>query len=145
MCKKVFLDANILVDFMDDTRRFHQHSVEVIRYCLTNDIALYTSCDIVTTIYYVSAKSNRFRALNEIEQINKFCHVVDFSNPEVRETCVLMREDSDFKDLEDTIQYILAKKAECDLIVTNDMKFVAKDIVKIGSEAFCKKINPPTS
>ena len=40
---------------------------------------------------------------------------------------------------EDTIQYIMAKKEGCDLIISNDKNFVSKDIKLLISEKFCKE------
>ena len=52
-----------------------------------------------------------------------------------------MTEDSDYKDLEDTLQYILAKKYNCDLIVSNNESFVSKDIKTLTSKEFIKDIS----
>ncbi len=50
-----------------------------------------------------------------------------------------MLEDDDYKDLEDTIQYIMAKKIKCDLIISNDKNFISKEIELITSKKFCEK------
>ena len=50
-----------------------------------------------------------------------------------------MLEDSDYNDLEDTIQYILALKENCDLILTNDKNFISKEIPMMSSEEFLEK------
>ena len=39
-----------------------------------------------------------------------------------------MRKYKKFKDLEDTLQYLLAREMECDLILTNDKDFYSPDI-----------------
>jgi predicted nucleic acid-binding protein len=49
-----------------------------------------------------------------------------------------MKENKKNKDLEDTLQYILAKKENCDLIISNDENFYADDIEVISSEEFLK-------
>lgn len=49
-----------------------------------------------------------------------------------------MLEDSDYNDLEVTIQYVMAKKYNCELIISNDKNFVSKDIKILTSEEFCK-------
>jgi len=140
MFKRIFLDANILIDSIDDQRPMHHRSTALIRFCLEKEIPVFTSCDIVTTVYYLSAKINKKQALNEITKINRFCKIIDFSNAEVEQTCNLMAQNSDFKDLEDTIQYILAKKALCDCIVSNDKNFLSPDILLLNSEAFCERL-----
>jgi predicted nucleic acid-binding protein len=140
MFKRLFLDANILVDFIDDTRPFHIQSKKIIIDALERNIHLFTSCDIVTTVYYLSAKTDKKRALDEIAKINRFCKIIDFSNTEVAQACELMATDTTFTDLEDTIQYILAKKVSCDCIVSNDKQFYSPDITLLNSTAFCEKI-----
>ena len=140
MYRKIFLDANILVDSTDAQRSGHLFSLEAIRFCLKNKISLYTSCDIVTTVYYLSAKVDKKRALNEISKINQFCNIIDFTNKEVELTCTLMQNNEMFNDLEDTIQYVLAKKVGCDLIISNDKNFVSEDIVLMSAQAFCESV-----
>jgi predicted nucleic acid-binding protein len=140
MFKRIFLDANVLVDSIDDQRPLHRKSTAIIRFCLKQEIPLFTSCDIVTTVYYLSAKTDKKRALDEIAKINRFCKIIDFSNTEVAQTCELMATDTTFTDFEDTIQYILAKKVSCDCIVSNDKQFYSPDITLLNSMAFCEKI-----
>ena len=50
-----------------------------------------------------------------------------------------MVSDNRYKDLEDTIQYIMAKKEKCNLIISNDKNFVSDDIKLMSSEEFCKQ------
>jgi predicted nucleic acid-binding protein len=140
MFKKIFLDANILVDFVDDRRPSHTQSKKIIVNAIEQNIYLSTSCDIVTTVYYLSSKRDKVRALDEITKINLFCQIIDFSNAEVAQTCDLMTKEPNFNDLEDTIQYILAKKASCDCIISNDKNFYSPDILLLSSEQFCERL-----
>jgi len=52
-----------------------------------------------------------------------------------------MIQDSSYSDLEDTIQYILAKKLKCDFIISNDKNFISKDIKLLSSEKICRELN----
>ena len=47
-----------------------------------------------------------------------------------------MREDNNYKDLKDTMQYILAKKENCELILSNDKGFYASDIEVLTVKKF---------
>ncbi len=141
MYKKVFLDANIFLNNEDNTRDLEQNSLKVLSYLIENDIKLYTSCDLITTIYYILSKKDKQKALDAVGRINQFCRIIEFSNQEVLQTCSLMKENQNYKDLEDTIQYILAKKEGCDLIISNDKNFVSEDIELLSSKEFLKKIN----
>ncbi len=140
MYKKVFLDVNILIDYMDADRSSHGFSTQAMRYLLLNGSDLLTSCDIMTTLYYLGAKKDRAKALYEISQINSFCYIIDFSNKEISFVCQLMQEDQDYRDLEDTTQYILAQKEKCDLILSNDKNFVSKGLKLMSSKAFCTSV-----
>ncbi|MEY3090518.1 MAG: hypothetical protein RL113_834 [Pseudomonadota bacterium] len=136
---RIFVDANILLDIYDSTRKTHQYSLETYQFAVKNKFQLFTSCDLISTIYYFNAKVNKTQAMLNIQDINKTLKIIEFSNLEVEQTCQLMLQDEAYQDLEDTIQYIMSKKEQCDLIITNDQNFVSKDIKLMTSEAFCKE------
>ncbi len=137
--KNIFIDANIFIDIFNPNRKLHKFSLSFYRYCLEQRYQLFTSCDLITTIYYIDSKVDKQQALLNIQDINRTLKVIEFSNKEVEQTCNLMIEDKDYKDLEDTIQYIMAKKYECDMIISNDKNFISKDIELLTSEEFCKR------
>jgi predicted nucleic acid-binding protein len=139
--KCVYLDANILVDFSNPQRQYHTNAITLITYCLKENISLFTSCDIITTLYYIDSKKSKESALNNIQKINQFVKIIDFSNTEVAQTCELMATNDTFTDLEDTIQYILAKKVSCDCIISNDKEFYSPDIALMSSALFCDTLS----
>ncbi len=139
--KSIFLDANIFIDLNDDSRIYSKDCLQILDYLVVNHIKIYTSCDLITTIYYILSKQSKLKALSQIEELNKICKIIEFSNTELKQTCEAMREDSKFKDLEDTIQYILAKNTKCDLILSNDKKFYSPEIQLFNSTEFIKQYN----
>ncbi|WP_428024931.1 type II toxin-antitoxin system VapC family toxin [Arcobacter sp.] len=141
MYKKVFLDANIFIDVNDKKRVSYEESFKIISYLLINEVEIYTSCDLITTIYYILSKNDKLNALYKIDEINDFCKIIEFSNQEVKQTCELMKTNPKYKDLEDTIQYILAKKEGCDLIISNDKEFISDDIELLTTAKFIEKLN----
>lgn len=137
MFKKVFLDANVIIDIYDNSRTFYSYSKEALKILTTYDKAeLFTSCDIVTTLYYILSKKDKEMALEAIVQIENLCHIIDFSNDEVAQTCKIMRQNSQFRDLDDTIQYVMAKKKKCDLILSNDKGFYSSEIPLMNTKEF---------
>ncbi len=50
-----------------------------------------------------------------------------------------MLQDKEYKDLEDTLQYLLAKKQKCEIILSNDKNFVSKDIEILDTKEFFEK------
>ncbi len=140
MFKKIFLDANIIADIYDHNRPSVIDSRKTMLHFLDNkNVELFTSCDIITTIYYILSKQSKDIALDAIIEINELCHVVEFGNSEIIQSCSLMKKDKNYKDLEDTIQYVMAKKMSCDLILSNDKGFASKDITLLTTKAFVEK------
>jgi len=136
---RVFIDANIILDTFSKDRRYHKYSLDTYAFLLQQQYQLFTSYDLITTIYYVDSKKDKKQALKNIQSINTTLKVIDFSNKEVEQTCSLMLQDSDYKDLEDTLQYIMAKKENCDMIISNDENFVSKNIEVLTSKEFYKR------
>ena len=92
------------------------------------------------TLYYVGKKVDKNGILDKIAALNKTLKIIEFSNKEVARTCALMKENPNHRDLEDTMQYILAKKEGCDLIISSNANFYASDIEVVGSREFCRRL-----
>ncbi len=138
--KKIFFDANIFNDIFDENRKSHSDSSKAYLGALGEGMTVYTSCDIATNIYYITAKyTTRENALDAIDFLKTSVSIIPFGEEELTATISLMRKDSDYKDFEDSIQYILALQTKCDVIVTNDKNFVSKGVKCMNSEAFVKE------
>ena len=137
--RKVFIDANIIVDLFED-RPYSLYSTSAVGKLVGLGVELLTSCDLITTIYYILSKADKEKALNYIEDSTSVFTLIPFSNKEVIEAVNLMKNNSNFKDLEDTIQYVLAKKENCNLILTNDKKFFSPDIKVLTAKEVCENL-----
>ena len=138
---RVFIDANIVLDIFDSTREYHKYSVKTFDYLISNKYTIFTSCDLVTTIYYIGAKKDKYQALKNIQLLSKILKIIEFLNDEIEEACNLMIEDKDYKDLEDTLQYVLAKKLKCSYIISNDKNFISKNIKILSSKEFIDMVS----
>ena len=141
MNKNIFLDANIFIDLNDKKRDNSKECLQILDYLVVNNYNIFTSCDLITTIYYILAKTNKEKALDDIAKINKICTIIDFSNEQLSQTIFMMKEDKHFKDLEDAIQYTLALNTKCDAIISNDKNFYSPDIACYTSNQIIKKLN----
>lgn len=140
MYKSVFLDANVIADVYDNKRPSSEESKKAIMTLLDDEnVQLYTSCDIITTLYYILSKHNKQKTLDIIIEVNEWCKVIEFANDEIQECCNLMKVNLAYKDLEDTIQYVMAKKVSADLILSNDKKFMSEAIKVLSSSSFLKE------
>ncbi len=140
---KLFLDANILVDIVDNSRVFSKEGALLFEMLieLSDHFELYTSCDLLTTVYYLTKKPlGKVNALQQIKIFNQTISVIAFSNDEIDEAISLMEKNVKYSDLEDTIQYVMARKEKCDYIITNDKKFASGDVPVLSSEEALKKL-----
>ena len=129
--KKIFLDANILIDILDDSRPASKESAKLFEMLVrgVGSFLLFTSCDLLTTVYYITSKPlGKAIALEKIKKLNRVVNVIEFGNAEIVEAIELMERNEKYADLEDTIQYVMARKAKCDYIITNDSTFASGDV-----------------
>jgi len=95
---------------------------------------LYTSCDLLTTIYYVlNRKLDKKVVLEQIKTLNQLINVIELGNQEIDEALYLMEKNEAFSDLEDTIEFVMARKERCDYIVSNDKGFYSTDVPLVSS------------
>ncbi|MDQ7046504.1 MAG: PIN domain-containing protein [Sulfurovum sp.] len=107
--KKIFLDANILIDILDDKRPTSRESAKIFEFLVrgVDNFTLFTSCDLLTTVYYFTRKPlGQEMALKKIKKLNHIIKVIEFGNIEVSEAIELMERNKKYFDLEDTIQYV---------------------------------------
>lgn len=126
--RKVFLDANIILDLIDKNRNCVEQTKRAIASMLENGDTLMTSCDIFTTVYYVAQKHVKREALlADLEKILHFIEVIaiDFS---IIHRAIVLNQNALNEDFEDILQYVCAKSASCERIVTNDKGFFKNDI-----------------
>jgi len=135
---KVFVDGNIIIDLFDSERENHRASTKAIRKLLSEGSCLLTSSDLITTVYYVLSKISRKKALKDIEKVANIFSIIPFGREEVVEAIEIMKRDKNFKDLEDTLQYVLARKEDCELILSNDGAFYSPDLRVMSTREFCK-------
>ena len=134
---RIFFDANILIDISDESRPSYKESKALLDYLMENveAYAFYASCDLLTTVYYILRKKlSKKETLFQIKLMNELIHMIEFGNKEISEAIELMERNDKYKDLEDTIQYVMARKEKCDYIITNDVDFASGDVPVLSSE-----------
>jgi len=135
---KIFLDANIIIDFLDSKRQWHKQANEVIKYIVGDGDKIVISEDILTTVYYVCKKDVQNKKLFAFfEMIIEEFEVVCFGKDIIEASIELCVEDKKL-DFEDVLQATCAKKAKCDLIITNDKNFAQIGVTVKTIENFIK-------
>lgn len=117
--KYIFLDTNIIIDFLADRQPFSLYAAKLFNFSLQGKAKLYISAVSYNNIYYIlrQSKSNAetFKLLNEL------CEMTEIAD--VTKTIIKKSLKSDFKDFQDAIQYNCALSlSKVDFIVTRDTK-----------------------
>ncbi len=137
MATNALLDTNIIMDMFDADRLSHQKSLDLIKNLLTNGATLYVNSDTLTTAFYLlknQKKATLQEALCAIRECSNICELIPIEKEDVEDTLLLCEDEkSAFKEYEDTLQYVCAKKVKADLMVTNDKGFVSLDIEVMGT------------
>ncbi|MDQ7056397.1 MAG: PIN domain-containing protein [Persephonella sp.] len=81
--KKIFVDANIIIDIFDKNRKNWSMANKIMNYCIDKDIQLYTSCDLITTVYYILSKKEKKKALENIKLASDLFELIPFANQDL--------------------------------------------------------------
>ncbi|GHT39204.1 PIN domain-containing protein [Bacteroidia bacterium] len=121
---KVFVDANILIDYILKREGFFEDAKKVYEICVKNEAVL--APHTVTNMYYVARKDfsseERKQMLLEILEHIKIIPI--------GESEVVAALKSSIDDFEDALQNECAIRANSDVIVTRDVKGFAASPIK---------------
>ncbi len=131
---KIFLDANIIIDFLDNTRSNHELSNRFFEWIIKGGHKLVISEDILTTVYYICQKKiSRKKLLDFFMTLNDEFSIVGFGDQSINEAIRLCKKNKKL-DFEDVLQAVCARNHGCDVVVTNDKSFPAIGNVKTVQE-----------
>lgn len=133
MMQKLFLDTNIIIDFLGEREGFYEPAAKLMTLADQKKIQILISPTSVTTAYYILSKfENSKVALEKIRKFKLLCDISLMDN-EVVEKAV----NSNFKDFEDGMQYFSALASNCNVIVTrNEKDFKNALIPVINAESY---------
>jgi len=132
----VYLDTNVLMNYCS------QQSEEIkiakyltdVRYENNLYISALSVAQTVSLIQSRKKKSKEEKRL-EIDRLQEFVKkltIISLSEKEIEDSFEMYNSHSDFVDIEDVIQYSIAKKVKCDAIITHNKSdfaaFVGNDI-----------------
>lgn len=116
---KVFLDTNILIDFLSNRPPFTQEAIQVFQLSESGKIQLFTSTHVLATTHYILKKYVDDADLRQtLSEISEMVFVVD-----VTSTALKNALKSPHKDFEDAIQIATAEQISgLDFIITRNLK-----------------------
>ena len=114
--KKVFLDTNILIDFIQKRENFGD-AVGIWKKADAGEIALYVSTLSYSNITYILRNLPQAELYKYLKTLTKGINMIALEPQHV-----LSALDNPVRDFEDMLQYQCALAADCDVVVTNNTK-----------------------
>ena len=126
--KIIFLDTNVIIDFLADRRPFSLTAAEIFNASLSGYVKIYISSVSYNNIYYILRQSlSHNETLKLLEALSEMTEIVD-----VTKTVIKKSLKSEFRDFEDAIQYNCALTvSKLDFIVTRDSKDFKKSTLPV--------------
>jgi len=117
--KHIFLDTNVLIDFLADRQPFSLEAAKLFNYSFTNKVTLYVSVISYNNIYYILRRSSsHLDSIKILSELQEWSETIAVTKEIIKKSLT-----SDFRDFEDAIQYNSAKSlSKIDCIVTRDTK-----------------------
>lgn len=134
--KKIFLDTNIIIDFLGKRGTFYEPIAKILTLADRKQLQVFTSANAIVNAYYILSRTEaKEKVLDKIRRLKVICMISPLN-----EAVVMKAIYSDFKDFEDAIQYHSAMAQECDTIITrNESDFLKSEIPIMNADVFLKK------
>lgn len=126
--KHLFLDTNVLIDFLADRKPFSDAAAILFEAALNHRVQIYVSAVSYNNIYYIlNQKLSHSQTLKHLAVLNEMTVTVAVT-AETIDSALL----SEFKDFEDAIQYHCALSIrKLDAIVTRNTKDYKKSSLAV--------------
>jgi predicted nucleic acid-binding protein len=126
--KHVFMDTNVVIDFLADRQPFSLHAARLFDLTINGRVIIYISAVSYNNIYYILRQSLTNNAtIKLLEELAEMTEITDVTKAIIKQSLK-----TDFKDYEDAIQYYCALSIpKIDFIVTRDTKDFKKSILPV--------------
>ena len=132
--KVVFIDTNIIIDFIAERKPFDEAANKMFSLADNNDVLLVTSSLSFANAYYIIEKTkvnSKEELRNTFTNLKMLIEIIPVTNS------ILDRSLADilFSDFEDAIQYYASLERNCDCIVTRNLKHFKKSKIPVFSSS----------
>lgn len=133
---KLFLDTNIIIDYVQERANELDAIKEIIHLAEIDKLELFISETVITTGFYVLQKQ-KIQALPVFRELCKIINVIPFSKE------IIYFSVEKFKDIEDGLLYFLALQGKMNYFITRNVKdfsFQFPSLSVISPTNFIKEI-----
>lgn len=137
--KKVFIDSDVILDFLFDRKPFSDTSAEILNMCYNQHLKGYITAIILSNIYYLLRKTTTHE--NVIVHLKKIMQILEVVTTEKK--AILDALESNFNDFENALQNFSAQNSnDIEIIITrNTTDYKKSKLVVITPENFLKTIS----
>lgn len=97
----LFIDTNVLIDYLADRQPFSEHAAEIFNHAELGRVTIHISAVSYNNIYYILRRSlSHVPTIKILDEITEMVQIV-----EVNDVVIKKSLKSNFKDFEDAIQY----------------------------------------
>jgi predicted nucleic acid-binding protein len=129
MKKRIFLDTNVMLDFLGERIPFYNSIARVLSFLESNKFTIVVSPISYATVSYFLSKSEGNRIA--VEKLRKFKVISDVCI--IDEQTIEKGLNSDFSNFEDAFQFYNAVESNCDIILTRNAKDFKKATLPVMS------------
>ncbi|MES2274566.1 MAG: PIN domain-containing protein [Bacteroidota bacterium] len=126
--KHIFLDTNVVIDFLANRQPFALAAAKLFNLAIDNKSKIYISAVSYNNIYYILRQSlSSSVTIAMLDELASMTEIADVTDAIIRQSLK-----TDFKDYEDAIQYYCALSIpEIDFIVTRNTKDYKKSSLPV--------------
>ena len=129
MMKNIFIDCNIIIDWLTDRPPYSEYAKYLIAEIENKKFNAFISPLILAYVYYIVKQTyNKQVAFGFIQESLKYFNICDLTKRIVIESV-----QNKYKDFEEDIHYHTAKSNKIDVIITRNKKDFIKNSIKIMS------------
>lgn len=136
--KRIFIDTNVMIDLLARRAPFYEEAKLIFSLV---DIGRYTAVIApisFSTAAYLLGRKLSFEELSK--QLRDFSSIVEIANIDERIVRKSLSVSSQFHDIEDAMQHYAAIQADCNCIITRNIKdFIHSDIPVYTPKEFLNK------
>jgi len=127
MSKRVFIDTNVMLDFLGERKPFYESIAKIATLGEKEKLTLVVSPISFATVNYFLSKFENSKTARE--KLRKFKIISEICS--LDEHTIEKGLNSSFKDFEDALQYFSATESECELIITRNGKDFKKSLLPV--------------
>ncbi len=134
--KRIFLDTNILIDYIDN-REGADNAEQIFACGFSGEALLFASSLTFANLAYIIKGRTQEEKYDALKQMAGVVEILSLGKQEV-----MLSIAQPVSDFEDMLQYQCAKTANCDYIVTNDRRhYDFSDIPHLSSASFVEQLD----